>query len=102
MTVAELRRRYDAVVYATGADADRALGVPGEELAGSTSATSFVKWYKAHPEAGPFDLTMTRNVVVVGAGTVALDVTRILLKDAGELQEADLAAPVLSMLQATR
>jgi len=77
----ELKARYDVVVYATGADADRRLGLPGEDLPGSVSATSFVKWYNGHPESTSFDLTHTREVVVIGAGNVALDVARILVKD---------------------
>src|ERR1017187_2334604 len=64
VTVDGLRSRYDAVVYAVGADADRALGIPGEDRAGSESATSFVKWYNGHPEAGDFDLSSTQRVVV--------------------------------------
>lgn len=99
--VDDLRKRYDAVVYATGADADRALQVPGEDLAGSTSATEFVKWYNGHPEATDFDLSSTRSVVVVGAGNVALDVTRILLKDPAALRDALVPPHVADALRAS-
>lgn len=99
VSVDTLRQRYDAVVYATGADADRTLGVPGEELTGSVSATELVKWYTGHPEAGVFDLTSTRSVVVVGAGNVALDVTRMLVKDPRALEGIDLPEDVLAALR---
>src|SRR5690348_508177 len=41
VTPAELAERYDAVVYAIGAQSDRALGIPGEELPGSVAAVDF-------------------------------------------------------------
>ncbi|MFZ2177668.1 MAG: FAD-dependent oxidoreductase [Rhodococcus sp. (in: high G+C Gram-positive bacteria)] len=99
--VDDLRRHYDALVYATGADADNTLAIPGEDLAGSHSATSFVKWYNGHPEAGAFDLAHTRRVAVVGAGNVALDVTRILVKDPGQLAETDIPHDTLNALAAS-
>lgn len=98
VTVDDLRAAYDAVVYAMGADADRALGIEGEGRAGSESATSFVKWYNGHPEAREFDLTGTRHAVVIGAGNVALDVTRMLVKDACSLRETDVPEHVLHAL----
>ena len=79
VTHEELTRIYDAVIYAVGAQTDRQLGIPGEELPGSWAATEFVAWYNGHPDfqAIPFDLN-TERVVVVGAGNVALDVARML------------------------
>ena len=56
VTVEELRQRYDAVIYALGASEDRRIGIPGEDLPGSISATSYVSWYNGHPEGGPPDL----------------------------------------------
>lgn len=55
LPVARLRELYHAVVYCVGAATDRRLGIPGEELPGSWSATQFVSWYSAHPHcaAGP-------------------------------------------------
>ncbi len=85
VTPAELARRFDAVLYATGAAGDRGLGVPGEELAGSVSAREVVNWYTGHPEAAPVDLSQVRRVVVVGTGNVALDVARMLSSDPGRL-----------------
>jgi ferredoxin--NADP+ reductase len=101
IAVEELRRHYDAVVYATGADADNRLAIPGEDLTGSSSATSFVKWYNGHPEAMDFDLSRASTVGVIGAGNVALDVTRILVKQAEELRNTDIDEATLVALAAS-
>ena len=76
---ADLARLYDAVIYAFGAQSDRQLGIPGEELSGSWSATEFVAWYNGHPDFQglEFDLDVER-AVVIGNGNVALDVARML------------------------
>lgn len=100
VTVADLRRFYDAVVYAYGASRDRRLGVPGEDLAGSTSATEFVNWYCGHPDTdiGRYVLDV-RSAVVVGVGNVAVDVARILAKTVDELSHTDLHDEVLDVLR---
>src|SRR5207249_229877 len=79
LTQADLIRLYDAVIYAFGAQSDRRLGIPGEDLLGSWSATEFVAWYNGHPDFQDlvFDLNVER-AVVVGNGNVALDVARML------------------------
>lgn len=97
----QLLECYDAVVYAYGAELDRKLGIPGEDLAGSRSAREFVSWYSAHPDAQPQDLHGVRNAVVVGVGNVAVDVARILLKDPAELSVTDMPETVLDELRAT-
>jgi ferredoxin--NADP+ reductase len=86
----DLVRLYDAVVYTVGAQTDNRLGVPGEELAGSWSATQFVAWYNGHPDFQDleFDLSVER-AVVVGAGNVALDVARMLALTREELDPTD-------------
>ena len=86
----ELRRFYDAVVYAVGAQTGRHLGIPGEELPGCWGATEFVAWYNGHPDFQdiPFDLDVER-AVVVGAGNVALDVARMLALTEEELAPTD-------------
>ena len=78
ITVEELRARYDQIVYAVGAQSDRHLGIPGEDLEGSHAAFDFVGWYNAHPDfrGARFDLEC-EHVVVVGNGNVAIDVARI-------------------------
>ncbi|SDP67170.1 ferredoxin--NADP+ reductase [Klenkia soli] len=99
ITPAELAQRYDAVLYATGAAGDKALGVPGEELAGSVSAREVVNWYTGHPEAAPVDLSRVRRVVVVGTGNVALDVARMLAGDAGRLAGTQTSPAALAALR---
>jgi ferredoxin--NADP+ reductase len=86
----DLMRLYDAVVYAVGAQTDRRLGIPGEDLPGSWSATEFVAWYNGHPDFQQleFDLSPER-AVVVGAGNVALDVVRMLSLTREELAPTD-------------
>ncbi len=44
VTVADLRRRYDAIVIATGATAWRDLPIPGRELTGVYQAMEFLPW----------------------------------------------------------
>jgi ferredoxin/flavodoxin---NADP+ reductase len=87
------------VVYAVGAQSDRSLGIPGEDLPGSVAAVDFVGWYNAHPhfeEMGP-DLS-TGRAVVVGNGNVALDVARILVTDPDVLATTDIADHALKSL----
>jgi ferredoxin--NADP+ reductase len=96
---AELAERYDAVIYAVGAQSDRSLGIPGEELPGSVAAVDFVGWYNAHPhfeEMAP-DLS-TGRAIVVGNGNVALDVARILVTDPDVLATTDIADHALKSL----
>ncbi|MEU5286537.1 FAD-dependent oxidoreductase [Streptomyces sp. NPDC020755] len=103
VTAEELAAHHDAVIYAVGASTDRRLGIPGEEGPGCLSATSFVAWYNAHPEAVAqgVDLSAER-VVVVGNGNVALDVARILVADPEALAGTDIAAHALEALRASR
>ena len=101
VTVEELREHYDAVIYAVGASDDRRIGIPGEDLAGSISATAFVNWYNGHPEATSYDLDDAGVVAVVGVGNVALDVARMLLKDPESLSPTDVPGPVLEVLRAS-
>ncbi|TGD84304.1 NADP oxidoreductase [Mycolicibacterium sp. CH28] len=95
----ELAQRYDAVIYAVGAQSDRALHIPGEDLPGSVAAVDFVGWYNAHPhfEAMSPDITSGR-AVVVGNGNVALDVARILVSDPEALANTDIADHALRSL----
>ena len=91
---------YDAVIYAFGAAADRKLGIPGEELPGSVSATDFVAWYSGHPDSAIRELTLhARSVVVIGVGNVAVDVTRMLAKTDGDLESTDVPRAVLNTLR---
>ena len=100
---AELMRHYTAVVYATGAQTDKSLGIPGEDLPGSWPATEFVAWYNGHPDyrGVEFDLSAER-AVVIGNGNVAADVTRMLTLSAHELERTDVADHALEALRESR
>ena len=96
---AELAERYDAVIYAVGAQSDRPLGIPGEDLPGSVAAVDFVGWYNAHPHFGEMAPNLsTGRAVVVGNGNVALDVARILVTDPDALARTDIADHALAAL----
>src|SRR2546426_8204048 len=99
---ADLSRLYDAVIYAFGAQSDRRLGVPGEDLPGSWSATEFVAWYNGHPDFQglSFDLNVDR-AVVVGNGNVALDVARMLALTPEELAPTDTTDPAIEAIGAS-
>ena len=86
----DLVELYDAVIYTVGAQSDRRMGIPGEDLPGSWPATEFVAWYNGHPDFQDidFDLAVER-VVVVGAGNVAVDVARMLALTPEELAPTD-------------
>jgi ferredoxin--NADP+ reductase len=101
--VGDLRGHYHQIVYATGAQTDRRMGVPGEDLLGSHPATEFVAWYNGHPDYRDcrFDLSQER-VAVVGVGNVALDVARILCRTPGELARTDIAEHALEALRRSR
>ena len=100
LTVDDVAHFYDAVVYAVGAPHDRRLNIPGEDLAGSLSATEFVAWYSGHPDHS--EIVHLRSdaeaVAVVGVGNVAVDVARILAKHVDELRPTDIPLPVLDKL----
>lgn len=99
----DLRRHYHQICFATGAQTDRRLGIPGEDLRGSHAATEFVAWYNGHPDYRDrtFDLSAER-AVVVGVGNVAVDVSRILCRTPEELARTDIADYALAALRASR
>jgi ferredoxin/flavodoxin---NADP+ reductase len=103
VTVEDLRRHYHQIVYATGNEADRRLGIPGEGMARCTPATVFVGWYNGHPDyrQAKIDLSVER-VAVVGNGNVAIDAARILLRTPAELEKTDIAAHALEVLRNSR
>nr|WP_255639508.1 FAD-dependent oxidoreductase [Deinococcus betulae] len=102
LTHEEVLAHYDAVLYAVGASSDRRLGIPGEDLTGSMSATEFVAWYNGHPDAAARELLLhASGVAVVGVGNVALDVSRILAKTTQELHGSDIAAHALTALDSS-
>ena len=101
--VEELRRLYHAVIFTCGAESDRKLGVPGEDLKGSHTATEFVGWYNGHPDyrERAFDLSC-EVAVVIGQGNVAADVARILSKTVDELKHTDIAEHALDALSQSK
>jgi ferredoxin/flavodoxin---NADP+ reductase len=97
---ADLMRRYHAVVYAVGAQTDRSLGIPGEDLPGSMPATAFVGWYNGHPDYRDLAPDLSSDTaVVIGNGNVAADVTRLLTRDPDELARTDVADHALAALR---
>ena len=99
----ELRGTHHAVVYTCGAETDRKLGIEGETLAGSHTATEFVGWYNGHPDYRDqeFDLSGS-SAVIIGQGNVAIDVARILAKSTDELKHTDIAEHALDALAQSR
>jgi len=95
----DLTARYHAVIYAVGAQTDRRMGIPGEDLPGSWAATEFVAWYNGHPDYREleFDLSAER-AIVVGNGNVATDVARMLALTRDELAQTDVADHALDVL----
>lgn len=96
----DLKERYDAVVIATGSALGKKLGIPGEELAGSMSAATFVPWYNAHPDFKDENIDLTTDrAVVIGAGNVAMDVARMLALEPSELDPTDTADHAIAALK---
>jgi ferredoxin--NADP+ reductase len=104
ISLEELRRHVDAVIYTYGSSLDRQMGIEGEELPGSLAATELVAWYTGHPDADrarvEAALAGVRSAVVVGVGNVALDVARVLSRTAEELEPTDMPQHVLDVLAA--
>jgi ferredoxin--NADP+ reductase len=99
ITINELWHYYDAILIATGAEADRKLGIPGEDLVDSHTATEFVAWYNGHPDYQNRHFDLKHDIaIIVGQGNVAVDVCRILAKTADELKKTDITRTALSVL----
>src|SRR3972149_2233869 len=103
VTLPDLRQHYHQILYATGAQTDRRMGIPGEDLQGSHPATEFVAWYNGHPDYHDlkFDLSQER-VAVVGIGNVGRGVARILCLTPDELAKTDIADYALEALSKSR
>jgi ferredoxin--NADP+ reductase len=99
----DMKRYYDQIVYAVGAQTDRRMNIRGEELTGSFPATAFVGWYNGHPDYRDmqFDLS-TERVIVVGNGNVAMDVARILVTNPDELAKTDMADYAIEALRESK
>jgi ferredoxin/flavodoxin---NADP+ reductase len=103
LTVDDLRRHYHQILYTTGAQTDRRMGISGEDLRGSHPATEFVAWYNGHPDFRDhqFDLSQER-AAIVGVGNVAVDVARVLSRSVDELAKTDIADYALDALRQSR
>lgn len=102
ITVEELREYYDAIIFATGATADKALNLPGEDLEGNYGAGEFVGFYDGNPNfERDWDLS-AESVAVIGVGNVSLDVSRILAKTADELLVTEIPDNVYQTLKTNR
>ena len=103
LTLADLKRHYHQVCFCTGAQVDRRLNIPGEDLGRSYSATDFVAWYNGHPEYRHLSFDLSHEcVAVVGVGNVAVDVCRILCRTMDELRKTDIADYALDALAESR
>ena len=99
----EVKEHYDAVIYTVGASRDKSLGISGENLPGSLSATEFVAWYNAHPYHADLNPPLdTQHAAVIGMGNVALDVTRALLRNPDELAKTDMAPYAVGALRRSK
>lgn len=99
----ELQQTHHAVIYTCGAETDRKLGIPGEELVGSHTATEFVGWYNGHPDYRDLNFDLSHETaIVIGQGNVAADVARILAKSVDELKHTDIAQHALDTLASSQ
>lgn len=96
----ELRQYYDAIIFATGAERDRSMGIPGEDLRRSYGAADFVAFYDSHPDREQvWDLSGQHSVAIIGVGNVGLDVARMLGRSAEELLGSDIPLHVYDALR---
>ena len=99
ISIEELRETHHAIILTYGAETDRKLGIPGEDLKGSYTATEFVGWYNGHPDHRELEFDLSQDIaVIIGQGNVAADVSRILSKTVDELKNTDIAQHALDAL----
>jgi ferredoxin/flavodoxin---NADP+ reductase len=98
--LADLKRHYHQIVFATGAQLGRQLDIPGSDLLGSHPASDFVAWYNGHPDYRDLEFDLSQeHAVVIGNGNVAIDVVRILSHTPDELHKTDIADYALAALR---
>src|SRR5712692_5535491 len=103
LTFDDLRELYHQIVFTTGAQTDQRMGIPGEDLQGSSPATAFVAWYNGHPDFCDLQFDFSHEcAAVVGVGNVAVDVARILCRTPEELAATDIADYALEALRHSR
>jgi ferredoxin--NADP+ reductase len=100
LSLEDLRRHYDQIVFSVGGQSDRRLGIPGEDSGHSVSSTAFVAWYSHHPDFLELPIDLCGDAAaVVGIGNVAIDVARILVRDPDELAKTDISDAALAALR---
>lgn len=99
ITLDDLKRHYNAVIFATGAVHDSDLDIPGIDLGGSYGAADFVSWFDGHPDVPRTWPLNAKSVAVIGNGNVALDVSRILAKHADDLLPTEIPDNVYDILK---
>lgn len=103
LDIQQLRSTHHALLFANGAESDRRLGLPNEDMPGSHTATEFVGWYNGHPDYSNHSFDLSSEVaVIIGQGNVAIDVARILAKPVDELRQTDMAEHALDALASSR
>ena len=101
LTLDDIRNHYHAVIFATGAIKDAKLNIPGVDLDGSYGAADFVSWYDGHPDYPRTWPLEAKQVAVLGNGNVALDVARVLAKQANDMLSTDIPDNVYQGLKAS-
>jgi ferredoxin--NADP+ reductase len=101
ITLDDLKKHYNAVIFSTGAIRDAALDLPGIDLDGSYGAADFVSWFDGHPDFPREWPLKASSVAVLGNGNVALDVARMLAKHADDLLPTEIPANVYEGLKAS-
>ncbi|MFC9442621.1 MULTISPECIES: FAD-dependent oxidoreductase [unclassified Brevibacterium] len=102
ITLDELTDRYDAVIFSTGCITDAPLNIPGVDLEGSFGAADFVNWYDSHPDVSQSWPLEAESVAVIGNGNVALDVARVLAKQADDMQVTEIPDHVYEGLKSSK
>jgi len=103
MTLEDFLGHYHQVLFCTGAETDRRMGIEGEDLPGSFPATQFVGWYNGHPDYRDLQFDLSgESAAVIGNGNVAMDVVRILAKQPSSLADTDIADYALEALRHSR
>ncbi|KQM44888.1 MULTISPECIES: FAD-dependent oxidoreductase [Microbacterium] len=101
ITLDDLKKHYNAVIFSTGAIRDADLDIPGIDAKGSYGAADFVSWFDGHPDVPREWPLEAESVAVIGNGNVALDVTRMLAKHADDLLPTEVPDNVYQGLKAS-
>ncbi len=87
VTLEQLRRDFDAVFLGTGAGLPMFLNIPGENLNGVCSANEYltrINLMKAYLPDAVTPVQRGKQVIVVGAGNVAMDAARTAVRMGAE------------------